>query len=157
NYFLYFHQCSEGLLAVYDHYTNSYGFIDTEGKVVIEPQYYEVLDFTEGMAAVWKDADIHVDTFSGCGTAVSHSKWGFINRSDQYVIQPTYREVYEFMGGYAIADGQLIDRTGTPVAESTDMDKVLLNKFYRSKETWYYNPIIRFLGHNIENFEGCLI
>jgi hypothetical protein len=158
NYWVYPNQCEEGLLAVYDHYSESYGFIDTKGKIVIEPKYYEVLDFSDGLAGVWEDADIHVDTFSGCGTAVTHAKWGFINKTGEYVIQPNYYEVSEFINGYAIANDKFIDQKGTIVSRENILILELLNKMFRYDGSMYNQEnTIRYVAHNIENFEDCLI
>lgn len=158
NHFYYPHQCSEGLLAVYDHYSQGYGFIDIKGKIIIEPKYYEVLDFSEGLAGVWEDADIHVDTFSGCGTAVSHAKWGFINKTGKYKIQPGYYQVSEFINGYAIANDKFIDQKGMIVNRENILTPELLNKMFRYDGSMY-NQVndIAYVPHNIENFEDCLI
>ena len=42
---------SEGLAAVMGK-NDKYGFIDKTGKFVIQPQFYRVGDFSEGLAAV---------------------------------------------------------------------------------------------------------
>ena len=47
-----------------------YGFIDKNGKVVIEPQFDGILDFSEGLAGAEKDG-----------------KWGYIDKSDKLVIE----------------------------------------------------------------------
>jgi hypothetical protein len=43
---------SEGLCMVYDIKTKNYGYIDTSGKWVINPLYYQANDFSEGYALV---------------------------------------------------------------------------------------------------------
>ena len=52
-----------------------YGFIDKNGKVVIEPQFDNVSAFSEGLAKVEKDG-----------------KWGFIHKSGKVVIEPGERK-----------------------------------------------------------------
>lgn len=48
---------------------NKWGFVDTNGKVVIEPQYENARSFSNGLAAVSKDG-----------------KWGFINLDNEVVV-----------------------------------------------------------------------
>lgn len=101
---------SEGLLAVCDPKTQKYGFVDKKGKWIIKPKFFNVNDFSDGLAAVWENADMHVDTGSDCGTAVLHSKWGYIDKTGQYVIQPKYYEVSNFNNGLAWSDDKIIDK-----------------------------------------------
>ena len=61
-----------------------YGFIDKNGKVVIEPQFDNVEDFIEGFWKVEKDG-----------------KWGFIDKNGKVVIEPQYDYVRDFSEGLA--------------------------------------------------------
>lgn len=72
-----------------------WGFVDTEGKVVIEPQYENAHSFSYGLAGVCKDG-----------------KWGFINTSNELVID------------YRFADTDYFNASGTcPVrGDATDAD-----------------------------------
>ena len=63
---------------------SKYGFIDKSGKVVIEPQFDDAEDFSEGLAQVGKDG-----------------KWGFIDKSGKVVIEPQYDYVGDFSEGLA--------------------------------------------------------
>ena len=69
------------------------------GQTVIEPQFDEVLRFTEGLAAVKLGR-----------------KWGFISRMGQMMIKPQFDKAIRFSEGLAAVqiDGQwgFIDRTG---------------------------------------------
>ena len=61
-----------------------YGYIDRTGKVVIEPQFEEVKEFSEGMAAVRiKD------------------KWGYIDSTGKIAVEPKFKVVREFSEGLA--------------------------------------------------------
>jgi hypothetical protein len=57
-----------------------WGFIDEEGKYVVNPQFQSVSFFCEGMAAV--------ENFD--------SKWGYINEKGEIVINPQYKSVCDF-------------------------------------------------------------
>lgn len=56
-----------------------WGFIDTEGNVVIEPSFSDAHSFSNMFAAVKKDG-----------------KWGFINTSGEIVIDCTFEDVKDF-------------------------------------------------------------
>jgi len=56
-----------------------WGFIDKDGKQVIDMQYQDAMDFIGGLAAVKRN-----------------SKWGFINRSGHTVVPFIYEEVQPF-------------------------------------------------------------
>ena len=57
-----------------------YGYIDKSGKVVIEPQFDYVRDFSEGLAVVEKDG-----------------KWGVIDKNGKVVIEPL--PIYNYAAG----------------------------------------------------------
>ena len=56
-----------------------WGFIDADGKEVIEPQYEDARSFSNGYAAVQKDG-----------------KWGFINQDNEMVIEPEFDDARSF-------------------------------------------------------------
>ncbi|MDA3880262.1 MAG: WG repeat-containing protein [Prolixibacteraceae bacterium] len=61
-------------------------YINTEGKIVINPQFEEASLFTNGLALVRLSGD---------------DKYGFINEEGNFVIQPIYKEATEFREGLA--------------------------------------------------------
>jgi hypothetical protein len=83
------------------------GYIDTTGKVVIEPRFDFANDFSEGLAAAAVGAN---------GAA----KWGFIDTKGAWVIQPQFVSAASFSEGLAaVATGSaedarwsFIDKTG---------------------------------------------
>jgi hypothetical protein len=81
-----------------------YGFIDKTGHVVIEPQWEEVSDFSEGLACVKRDG-----------------KYGFIDKTGRVVIEPQCESITAFNKGFAVVkrNGKwgLIDKTGQVVIE----------------------------------------
>lgn len=85
----------------------TYGFMDANGKVVIEPQFEYVHNFSEGLAAV-----------------SLNNKWGFINREGKIVIKPQFNWVKDFSEGLAAVNIEnkwcYIDKTGQEVIPLID-------------------------------------
>lgn len=99
---------SEGLAAASPSETPLWGFIDTTGAYVIEPQFLRAYSFANGRAAVEKDG-----------------AFGYVNRDGQMVIEPQYENARRFGNGRAPVlvqqSGQeawgYIDRSGALVVE----------------------------------------
>ena len=62
-----------------------FGYINTDGEYVIEPQFEAAKSFSGNLAA-----------------AIQGKKWGFINNSGKWIIQPEYDKVKGFNSGYAL-------------------------------------------------------
>lgn len=82
---------------------DSYGYINREGKILINPQFKEATIFREGLALVKSSTD--------------DPKWGFINEEGKYVISPIYNQATVFSDGLAwvVADNEsptAIDKQG---------------------------------------------
>jgi len=80
------------------------GFIDRQGKLVIEPRFNYVRGFREGLAAA-RDP----------GKPPTEARWGFIDRSGAFVIEPQFQEAEDFSDGLArVRQGAYgyIDQTG---------------------------------------------
>ena len=71
------------------------GFIDREGKLVIPLQFGEAHSFKESLAAVCVGECVWA---SGGGYT---GKWGFIDHSGHFVINPTYDVVEDFENNFA--------------------------------------------------------
>lgn len=54
---------------------NKWGFVNEEGKIVIEPQYDNAKSFSYGLAAVY-----------------SKGKWGFIDKNNEVVIDYQFKD-----------------------------------------------------------------
>lgn len=98
----------DGLAAYYSYTKQLYGFRDKNGKVIIAPEYVDVQDFSDGMAAV-KQGD---------------GKWGFIDVTGNMVVSPKFtNEPSFFSEGYAVVkkkDGTrcFIDKQGNVVHDN---------------------------------------
>jgi hypothetical protein len=108
--------------AGYSQENSKWGFINTLGSVVIQPQFDKVHNFSEGIAPVSRDG-----TFKGIEhTAIfENSEWGVIDKTGNIIIpfSRKYDEIYSFSGGLAVvykaedsrADFGLIDKYGNEV------------------------------------------
>lgn len=69
---------------------NLYGFYDTAGRIVIEPQYRTASGFSEGLAVVLIDFDS------------DYAAYRFIDKSNHIAIDADYEYAFSFSEGYAI-------------------------------------------------------
>ncbi len=84
---------SDGLAVI--EIGNKYGYMNTQGQIVIAPQFEQADDFSEGLAAV-----------------SIHGKWGYIDKSGDIVISPKYRNGHRFVEGLAfVSDVAFTGRT----------------------------------------------
>src|SRR5699024_3055898 len=81
--FPYAYRASEGLAAASK--KGKWGYLNTEGKWKIKPQYDWALPFSEGLAVVAKG-----------------NRYGFIDNSGEFVLKPKYHYISSFKNGRAI-------------------------------------------------------
>lgn len=116
-------ELSEGL-AWYSEYNESddselYGFINLEGKVVIEAKYEYVSNFKDGLSAVMLDGksgfidktgkvvvdlqydDVADEFTDGLAYVVKDELYGFIDKSGKEVITPQYEDAFPYTEGLA--------------------------------------------------------
>ncbi len=105
-----------------DKKSKKYGYIDTSGKVVIEPMYDDVNAFDGGYATVEKDdawmvidtsgaetriaadaVDVKPFTEGRAPTKTSDGLTGFIDKNGKLVVKPVYKSVGYFTEGLAWA------------------------------------------------------
>ena len=124
------------LVPILDNSNDKYGYADTLGNVIIEPQYDFARSFSEGLAVVIKDdkygfidktGKVVVEPkydnawlFSdGLAAVKKDGKYGFIDKTGKVVVEPQYDDVWEFSDGLArvVKDGKygFIDKTGKVV------------------------------------------
>ena len=69
-----------------DYYDDEgFGYLDLNGKVAIEPQWYSTYDFVDGMAVV--------EVKKGSGSDASY-KFGIINKKGEYIVEPQKNYLY---------------------------------------------------------------
>jgi hypothetical protein len=98
----------------------SWGFIDTTGKVAIPAQFAMAHGFSDGLAAVVTESEWTRAVAEGGNIAKARPKWGFIDASGEFVLEPRFLAANDFRGGLAsvtLSDGKkaYIDTTGATV------------------------------------------
>jgi hypothetical protein len=121
---------------------DQWGFADTSGRVVVEPTYDEVGDFSSQLAAVavnekWGFIDksgtliipmqyTSVDGFSeGLAAVDVDGKYGYIDATNRLIIPAIYERAYPFNNGVAAVEDKaqrtlLIDKTGKTIKSFGD-------------------------------------
>ena len=112
---------SEGLAAIKDS-TYGWGYIDEDGKIVIEPQFQEARDFSKGYACVKRNGNqMFIDKtgntvsagWKNYGTEYSegilqvqdeNGKWGYVDTNGEIVLEPQWDSSSEFHDGLAAAE-----------------------------------------------------
>jgi hypothetical protein len=77
-----------------------YGFVDTDGRMVIGPKYSAALPFSEGLAAV----EVGGEKGSEALRYVDGGKWGFIDKTGRMVIDPNFSYAGPFSEGLAAVE-----------------------------------------------------
>jgi len=102
--------CKNGLIAV--SIEGKWGYMNKTGKIVISPTYYDAIEFSEGLAAVW----------------INDSTCTFINMTGKTIIpafrNASYNNNAVFHYGFAKvswkANDYFINRTGKKITEPSD-------------------------------------
>jgi hypothetical protein len=113
------HSFSEGLVPV--EIKGKTGFMDRTGKIVIEPQFEDAEDFSEGLAPV----KVHSEDTTWCPREPSGSrkgftnKWGYIDKTGKLVIPPQFESAAPFSEGLGAIqncdEAFFIDKAGKKV------------------------------------------
>ncbi|WP_338763047.1 WG repeat-containing protein [Bernardetia sp. ABR2-2B] len=97
---------SEGKIAVQQNHKSRdkqlFGYLDENGKKVIDFQYYKAFPFSDNMAKV---------DLSRAGT-----KWSYIDEKGEVVIKSAYTSGSDFGEGMAVGEVFLIDKTGKRIS-----------------------------------------
>jgi len=123
---------NDGLAMVSD--GEKIGYVDSEGKYVINPQFDDAGEFRNGLAPI-RQGDLcgfidkegkivinpqfnAVENFSGSMAAVSSSdgKFGYVDKDGKFIINPQFQRASDFYGGIAFVQSAdkwgIIDRDG---------------------------------------------
>ena len=125
--FDYVEDFSNGLAAVKGGINGKWGYIDKIGNFVIQPQYSNANSFSEGMAVVDNDRCIDkngnfLSFYSSGGVNFSEGlalvrnkdwKYGYIDKTGRWIIQPQYKEAGIFSEGLAaVPEGEKYGKYG---------------------------------------------
>ena len=127
-----------------------YGYIDTEGNILIEPIYEDARPFFEGLAAVRL-----------------HSEYGYIDNNGQTVIPFQFADALDFHDGKAAVgtkwtpsgflryrtDCCIIDRSGN-ILKSVDFTPLKMYRLADYSEGWYIASSYSLMDHS-GNFLYC--
>jgi hypothetical protein len=76
-----------------------HGFINKDGEIIIEAKYKAVTRW--GPDALGRMIGFQ---YGLCAVLADNNKWGYINRRDEWVIEPIFEDAAPFFGGYAIVE-----------------------------------------------------
>ncbi len=142
-----FGSINNGLIKHYNPVNKKFGFINTEGKLIIPNKYIAVGDFSEGLAFFQNEDKLYgfINTKGETVISAKYSRqpysffndrarvlskdgyWGFIDSKDQLVIDAKYKYATNFYKNHALVRKDqfssilLIDNTGS-VIQAFDKD-----------------------------------
>ncbi len=91
-----------------------FGFIDTSGKVAIQPTFEAARSFSQGVAPA-KDCASH--------------KWGYIDKSGKFVIEPRFNDAFPFFDERAAVSLPLDEKISPPSAEIESSRNLVIAKW----------------------------
>jgi hypothetical protein len=132
-------------------YSQRYGFVNAENKIVIQPIYYDAKPFSEDLAAVQ-----YLDN-KGRG------RWGYINKNGEFVIKPMFYSGSFFKEGFAAVEAYgfgfwgVIDTLGNWVIKPSTLDKMLSPQdgmvlFQKKEKYGFYNTDGKKVVSNIYDY-----
>lgn len=148
-----------------------YGYINTDGTMVIEPQLQIAYPFNDGLAAVrdswrWKYMNSkgefviegsfqEIKTFSEGKAAVRmDGRWGFINKKGDFIINPRFRSAKSYSDGRAFvrsldySEYLYIDDKGNKIESINmpdDLDNIDNNEFYNGRALVSDNNLLGYI------------
>jgi hypothetical protein len=142
----------EGLAAVL--IKDKWGFIDSDGKIVIQPQFEDVSDFYEGLSVITKKikgeelrgyinkkGEIIINPQfksayifkEGFGSIAMNDKWGFIDNTGKIIINPQFEDTYFF------SEGMCVIKQGENYGFIDKQGKIVINPQFKSAANFSEN------------------
>ncbi len=87
---------SEGLFRIVDDTNNLIGFADSKGQIIIQPAYFFVKPFSDGMAAFNEGGTEDTVNIPDNYTQITGGKWGYINKQGTIVFPAIFDEAKPF-------------------------------------------------------------
>ena len=146
------HNFHDGLAAAKS--ARKWGFVDTSGTFVIEPQFDEIQDFEHGLAAAsikrnwgfidhsgqWKIKNRfrQVRVFKeGIAAVRGKNGWGMVDENGKWVLKAKYREVKDFEEGFALVKDRkwgVIDARGKWVVKPLYGELEKIGEYFRVRD-----------------------
>jgi hypothetical protein len=141
---------SEGLAGV--QIMNKWGYIDSTGQIIIQPQFDDIPgNFKEGIARISK-FDKNPALYQDSELIITGSRFGYADREGKIVIEPQYRQAYDFSEGLAavmrIDKYGYIDKEGERV---TDFIFDHAESFYKNRAIVSFNGKWGIIKHPLYN------
>ncbi|MEO1626350.1 MAG: WG repeat-containing protein [Bacteroidota bacterium] len=144
-----------------------YGFIDSKGKIIVEPQYHQVGRFSEGLCAVVerknKESKLGYinhkgelviglqyqyylndgsDFSEGRAVVRLNEQSGYINREGEMIFPPTLYKGHPFKGEYAVIEEEysvrkVINKKGEILFEPREAYRKQMTQEPRGRQTLY--------------------
>lgn len=167
---------SEGLAKIW--FEGSYGYINTEGNIIIKPQFDHVEHFQEGMAVVSKenmqyfidrqgktiltfpkDWYIYSGFSNGLATIEVDEKFGYIDPKGRWVLKPQFATATSFKHGMASVSTQLwgepkyINKQGKMIAPPHATYQIYYSEGFGLIQYENKNAYVDSLGTILREFE----
>ncbi|MDO4217105.1 MAG: WG repeat-containing protein, partial [Bacteroidales bacterium] len=149
---------SEGLAPAMPQGGSLMGFIDKQGRYVIEPQFVDAWSFSEGLACVKVRVDGNASGVQDTKAPATY-RYGFIDKKGRMVIEPRYTHAASFSEGVACVETAsgtyLIGHDGNVV---TVFDPSLRVPFYSERLLVdQLIPVVKDLQYGYVNRNGKMV
>lgn len=97
---------------------NKWGYANSEGKILIKPEFEAAKDYSDGLAFIQFDG-----------------KWGIINEIPAYVVKPIYDDIKNFEGDFAIVvkEGKYgIINKSARICLPAEYDEIRYDSFFKN-------------------------
>lgn len=117
---------SSGLRMFKDETTQSFGFMNAQGEVVIEPQFIEAEPFLDGYAIVMPDVD------------QENNDYGVIDTQGQFILEPVYCGIQRLSNGLVAVGEEVNPEDYVPSSYFYYANKALFTPDFSLQTDWIY-------------------